>query len=195
MGIVALSAFVADLCAYGRERLLRGRILSLVLLLWASVLVTDAPVKAGGGQTQLALIVLLTVTFRMWDDLADVARDRRLHPNRILVRMRAKDGFRHALRALAVATGVTLLFWPNPVAAPAYLLLCLCFGLLYSAAARSLLSRPARVQLVLLKYPAFMLIATLQPSVRLLPAAVVIYLMLTFEEWAGKGLARIWSGL
>ena len=148
---------IAVFVEYFRERL-RLRLFGPVLLLltlaawWlASGAVLWAPFKAGG------LMTLLVVQFRLWDDLADRARDRTTHPERVLVR---HDVLPFKVLTVSLAIGAVAFAGATGGLKPALVVagLDVIFIFLYGLA-RPLLSETVwSFPVLLVKYPAFVVI-------------------------------------
>src|ERR1700687_4591304 len=83
---VSSSSAVAELAAYGGERIAKAHIALAVLLVAALGFVAEAPARALEAATRLILAALLVAQFRLWDDLDDRAHDRVHHAERVLAR-------------------------------------------------------------------------------------------------------------
>ena len=145
------------------QRILRPRIGLIWLLLLVCVLITAAdpltrlPWLAGGS----ALFVL---SFRLWDDLADLEHDRRHHPGRHLTRTPDIHAF-HTLLWLLITTLAGLLLWlEDKGRALAFVGLVAVFFVCYHATADHPRWRNLRVALVLTKYPAWVMLLAREPS-------------------------------
>jgi hypothetical protein len=136
-----------DLCAWLIERLPLSR--------FAPLAVFVALLGGPPGVDRLALIglaVVLIVTFRLRDDLADRRRDAVEHPERVLVRAQSIRPF-----ALAVVLGLAAAVVGLGLAyGPARGLLLLGLAAAFELGYR--LELPGRHRWVLLKYPAFALL-------------------------------------
>ncbi|MCB1889755.1 MAG: hypothetical protein KDH20_19260 [Rhodocyclaceae bacterium] len=156
---------------YLRERLLRGRI---VLLLAVLVLAAGGRDPSPGA---IFLLALLVVQFRMLDDFADRPHDAVAHPHRVTVTHPAAAALRPWALALVVPAGLLLAAgggWPGTVG---YGALLTGFVTFYAAAGG--LPRLWRAQVVLLKYPAFVLLAA--PAQRW-PWAVLAWVLIALFE-------------
>jgi hypothetical protein len=103
-----------------------------------------------------ALSALLLLQFRLWDDLEDRAHDRTMHPERLLVRTPATP-YRRALVGLALAN-VALCGLEGGSAAIEVALLDLVFYLAYRRTRRLVSAGVWRYSILLIKYPAFVVV-------------------------------------
>jgi hypothetical protein len=133
----------------------------------------------------LGLTALLFALFRLWDDLEDVRRDAMTNPRRVLVRS-DRSPFRMLLVLLTIAAAV--LFAHSVAAAAAFSSLLAAFWVAYRLL-RSRLSDPAwRFGVLLLKYPAFVVlvgnaVGSLTPT-RAAAATLCSYLTASaYEAW------------
>jgi hypothetical protein len=145
----------------------------------AAVWAAGTSVGAASVATTCGLAVVLLLQFRLWDDLEDRERDRRLHPARVLVRANPAP-FRYACVLLATANIVLLVIAGSRDAAQVLACLDLFFWIAYGPLRRRFPDRIWRFQILLLKYPVFVgvLATTLGTPIRmrLFTAAVAVYL-------------------
>jgi hypothetical protein len=124
----------------------------------------------------LALVLLLQ--FRLWDDLEDRERDRRLHPSRVLVRANPAP-FRYACGLLAAANILLLVVAGSRGAVQGLACLNLFFWIAYGPVRGRLPDRIWRFQVLLIKYPVLVgVLATALGApirLRLFTAAVAVY--------------------
>jgi hypothetical protein len=164
------------LIAYGRTRVPLWVYLPLAVFLWVAslpmdiVAVMDLPDHASG----IAFAFSLAVQFRLWDDLADVEEDRKVHPERVLVRAGSLAPFYVVLVILITGndvwvyfhpvswvTGALFLGQPGPwrgagmVGPLVFLLLNYGFLVWYQWLRRSFREPLVRAHVVLIKYPVF----------------------------------------
>ncbi|MBE0619920.1 MAG: hypothetical protein IH605_04950 [Burkholderiales bacterium] len=174
------SAVASELAAYLRTRIATPRIGLLWLVVVAAASTSGAMVEPDHGVFYAALLALLIAQFRLWDDLYDLAHDREHHAQRVLVRAAKLLPFR-ILLAVSFATGLgALVLVAEAERGIAYALLVAAFLTLYRVLKRRPATRLLRTQLVLLKYPAFILIVAPHPlQLRSLAAAMVLYLLLS----------------
>lgn len=177
---------MADLRAWARERfsLLRFGPLALLLGLAASAGAGWPRVDRFGRDALLALLLLLQ--FRLWDDLADLPRDRLVHSERVLCRVASLRSFRAAVIGLGVASALVLA-WPQPNVAGllGFAALNVGFFLWYRGPGQRRSGTAFGAHVVLLKYPAF--VALLRGPGRPLDgalalAAAALYLALCVHE-------------
>jgi 4-hydroxybenzoate polyprenyltransferase len=167
--------------AWAATRLLQWRI----GLLW--LMVVAAATAAGAAEPPawtLLAAAALVVQFRLWDDLADLPHDRVHAPQRVLVRSTRPGAFRGLLwlSVAPIALAFALLQgWPRLAA---YLLLLASAAAIYRTTDSLGARRRLRAQLVLLKYPAFVLLLAEQPAAwRAVAAALVLHAALALHEW------------
>lgn len=169
--------------AYWRERFPASLFVpAAALLALAAGGTTRFDAREWGAGTLAALLLL--AQFRLWDDLADLGRDRATHPDRVLVTSGNTDPY----FALCLGLGVLNLLWSGRHGAPSF---AACLALNCVAAAwytwRPQLRTAAADLAVLLKYPAFViLLASGSPTSRLdlLLSALAVYLAAAaFELW------------
>jgi hypothetical protein len=146
---------MSALRSYGRERFPAAvfvpAILALATLAWSATAGTLASLP-----WYVAAVSLLVVQFRLWDDLEDVDRDRRLHPTRVLCRTPLVV-FRVLHASLMVAAGVML----GVQGIPAYAALCLTALVAYRLLRARVCDRLWRYGCLLLKYPAFVAVVAI----------------------------------
>ncbi len=177
---------MGELLAWLRTRVLQPRI----ALLWLAVLAAALAAGAAAAWTALASAALV-VQFRLWDDLEDVPHDRVHAPDRTLVRSASLGTLRVVLWTSIALLGLAIASvqgWPH---AAAYALLVAAVAVLYRALAAAGPQRPLRSQLVLLKYPAFVLLLAADPAApRALAAALALYAVLGAYEWRDRRSAQ-----
>ena len=143
--------------------------------LWAA----GTSVGAAPVARTLGLAVILLLQFRLWDDLEDRERDRRLHPGRVLARDNPAP-FRWACGLLAAANIVLLVIAGSRDAVLGLACLDLFFWISYGPLRQRIPDRIWRFQILLLKYPAFVgvLASALGTPIRmrLFTAAAAVYL-------------------
>lgn len=131
-----------------------------------------------------ATLTLLLLQFRLWDDLADVPRDRVEHPERFLPRCASYAPFHAALGAAGVASVLAVGFLSGLYAALGLVALNAAAALWYRRApARR--TGPLGSLVVLGKYPAFSALiapAPLDPPA-LAGACLAVYLAFCAYEW------------
>jgi len=188
MAIMARStSFRADLAAYLATRILTLRVLALWLLVGAAIVLVAGTGAASAAELAGAGLVagLLIVQLRLWDDLADRARDRSRAPDRVLVRTRHGACFALLVLATAVLLGASWLLQGSLQALFVYVVLLGVLGLLYHSQAGAALSRPVRASLLLAKYPLIVLIVVTSFRTGPLPwwPAIGLYGLLLAYEW------------
>ena len=180
------SSSLDDLRAWARERFQAWRFgpLALLLALAASAGAGRPRIERLGRDALLALLCLLQL--RIWDDLADLPRDRVAHPGRVLCRAAAHGPFRASIVGLAGASTL-LLARPRPALRRllGFAALNAGFCLWYRGPGQHLSGTVAGAHVVLLKYPA--LVALLRGPDRpagpaLVFAAAGVYLALCVHE-------------
>jgi len=182
-----LSKSTAELCLYVQSRVPVRLYVPLALFLSAAACAGGLPEDASRFAVAALTAYTLVFQFRLWDDLADLARDRAEHPERVLVRAPLLAPFRTlcatlfpanaALIAAASGSGarVAILVALNAIVAVWY----------WQRAALGLRALPA-AHLPLLKYPAFVFLVS-PPGGEWLPLALamtLVYLCFGIHEIA-----------
>lgn len=169
---------IANGLAYFRERL-RWRVFgSVVLLLSFAACWVSSALDPWTCIRAVGVMALLVVQFRLWDDLADRARDRVTHPGRVLGRVDARP-FQRLAFALAAA-GLVAAGWSGGLT-PLLMLAGLnaAFAVLYGLVRPHLNDTVWRFPVLLAKYPAFVVIVAASlgaPSLgRTIVAALLTY--------------------
>jgi hypothetical protein len=166
--------------AYLGERF-KAAIFGPAAVMHAAAAVWAVPASAGAASViaALGLAVVLLLQFRLWDDLEDRERDRRLHPKRMLARVNPTP-FRWACSLLAIANIALLGLAGSRDAVLGLTCLDLFFWIAYGPLRPRLTDRVWRFQILLLKYPVFVgvLAAALGTPgrMRLFAAAAAVYL-------------------
>jgi SAM-dependent methyltransferase len=163
--MVSSSSPGADIAAWGGERIVKWQVAALAALVVASGFAAEAPASWVEALLRGGFAVLVIMQLRLWDDLADRAHDRRAHPARVLARRGGSDA---PFIALVIALGLAAAAMLAPLAeaqgrlaAYAGLLaaLALIYGIRWTERRRA-----ARDLLVLLKYPAIVLLSVATPG-------------------------------
>jgi hypothetical protein len=179
--LVWWNSVVAELFTYLLTRVVTLRI-ALLWILLVVVLMVSADNTGPPRETLLQALLLLAATavFRLWDDLADIEYDLRLHPQRVLSTCRNLWPF-----IAVVVAGLAMLAYAlhgEFRSLVAYLGLVLMLALLYHGKLGNPVDRPARASLVLVKYPLFVYLLV-TPSPRAWLAGLGLYLLLVAYEW------------
>jgi hypothetical protein len=174
------SGAVRDLLAWARTRLAQPRIAALWLLVLAAMLAAG---PQGPAAWTPALSAVLIAQFRLWDDLADLPHDRVHALERVLVRSRRPGAFHVVLTASLALVAVALAALDGWTRALAYAALVAAAAALYRTTDSTGPRRWLRAQLVLAKYPAFVLLLAEDPaSLRAIAAALLLYAVLGVHE-------------
>ena len=167
-----------NVAAYLRERF-RFRLFGPATLLF-TVLATASMDRSspGRGVAVAALVVMLLLQFRLWDDLEDRDRDAAAHPERVLVRL-PPGPFWQALWLIGAANLGVLAAARAPGALGGLLALDIAALAAYRAG-RIVISERAWTHVVLLaKYPAIVAVAALAGGAvnwdRLVAASLVAF--------------------
>ena len=199
MEIVALlKSWDNDIRAYAKTRLLLPRMAALLMLVllaaWCHSVPQSLPQTWLEAGLDTGLAALLLAQFRIWDDLVDVPLDRRVKPNRVLCTTTFRGAFIGLVVALA-AGSVALLVSLTNLAALALLggltVLMICWYLIPSRSTWT----GANYHVVLLKYPAFILLLASRAESLSVPAsslrtAFAVYLLLCVFEVCHDHLLR-----
>ena len=127
---------------------------------------------------------LFILGFRLWDDLADRAWDRRRHPHRVLARVRDPRRFRVLCALLLAAPAAPLALLAGWRGVAGHALLVVAFLVLYRVTGAGTRIRAA---LVLAKYPAFVLLAAAPAGPMALPAVLAAYSLPLLDEMRAMG--------
>lgn len=178
----------AELYDYLSSRILCARIALLWILLTAATVATATEPLRRLPWEVLGCALFITA-FRLWDDVADLDFDRRHHPQRVLVRATSLICFRLALSAMGVLLIGLVTLLAGGVRALGLLLLVSAFWLLYRIDRAQALRRNWRSVLVLVKYPAFVLLLAADPAgVLTVLAASGVFMVLVLEEARDGGV-------
>lgn len=131
-----------------------------------------------------ATLILLLLQFRLWDDLADVPRDRVEHPERFLPRCASFAPFHAALGAAGIASLLAVGLLSGLYAALGLIALNAAAALWYRRApARR--GGPLGALVVLAKYPLFSTLIAPAPldPLALAGACLAVYLVFCVHEW------------
>ena len=170
---VGSSMSVNSALCYLRERLFKVHIGLLWIWLLACVL-TTATEPLGQIVWLTISSLLLLATFRLWDDLEDVEYDRRRFPQRCLVRMADRRAV-YATLVLLILLLTTLLSWFVSVErGVAFLIFVALFAVMYRVTGNNGAAlRQLRITMVLMKYPAFVLLLAAHPGERMVLLAAI----------------------
>jgi 4-hydroxybenzoate polyprenyltransferase len=173
---------VRDFASWLRTRIL----LPHVALLWLLVLGCAAVAGTDGrGTWPLVASATLVLQFRLWDDLEDIPHDRLQAPERTLAGRADVRAFFFALGASIPLLALAFWFAQGGARAGAYLGLVAVFVALYRTMKSGGRERALRSELVLLKYPAFVLLLADEPGApNTIAAALALYLAIgAYERW------------
>lgn len=176
---------IETLRRYCATRLPMGQLLPLAGFLVAAGLVSGRPLGATALTLSLVLAVTLFLQFRLFDDLADLARDRREHPDRVLVQATSLRSFHLLLLVTFLANLLLILVQSGPPQGVAvFLLLNAGACLWYGALRRQLGGAVLGYHVVLAKYPVFvyLLSGTGPDQGQLGLAAAAVYLSFAIYE-------------
>ena len=178
-------SFPDDLRAYLASRLLTFPMLALLALLLSAAWIPSLPQNIPVIGLQIALAIVLISMFRLWDDLADLSRDRIEHPDRVLSGTAHEKWFQRSCILLGATTLVLLLSSGNLQTSIGFTCLTILFVLFYKLPWRDAWPRVS-YHLLILKYPCFViLISTCEnriiESSRLI-LTLLVYLLLCIYE-------------
>jgi hypothetical protein len=184
--LVSWNSPVAELAAYARERIAKVRIVLLVAFVAGLGFGVEPAADWRQALVRVALITLLIVQFRLWDDIADREHDRLRHPERVLQRHSGRaPHFFALLGALSIPIVALLFTFANPEwRIGAYGVLALAVAVVYGSKPTAH-GRVMRMGWVLLKYPVFVLLPLAAPgSPNAWVAAAISYLVVMLYDWA-----------
>ena len=128
---------------------------SLTMFLCTAGLATGWPAAASTWMLNIMSAALLIMQFRLWDDLRDVDRDRRVFPERVLCQAKSFVGFRIVLGLLFAVNFILLAAFKSELPLITFLVLNLLTLAWYSVRDRMRCSSVFSHSIVLLKYPVF----------------------------------------
>lgn len=183
-------SWTKDLVEYQQSRLPGAIYVPLAVFLYTAGMVGG---EGTGWRRQLFFGFVawtLIFQFRLWDDLMDVAQDKREHPDRVLCRMDSLRPFRLLTALLCGANLVTFgaLDWMTNEwrRSTLFIVLNVAMFLWYRLRDRSALSSGARSHIALMKYPVFVYLlsglVTPRGTIPLLLSAALVYLCFTVFE-------------
>jgi hypothetical protein len=181
---VSSTSAVKVLWRYRQTRLPLRLYLPLLLVLLAAGMAAGGPLTVASGVARALLACTLLVQFRLWDDLSDIEKDRRDHPERVLVRAPSLGPFGGLLWAAFVGSLVLLALCGDLLRLAAFLALNAAFLAWYGGVRHVLPSAVLGYHVVLLKYPVFVFLLSGMPCRPglLLVAAAGVYLGLCVYE-------------
>ena len=168
---------MSELLRYRRERLPLRLVLTVSLLLAAAAAIAVSSYGWTALLWNLVLAALMFVQFRIWDDLADIERDRDEFPGRVLCNVSQRTPFWFAVVGFFMTAGLGILCLKSQVSAITFGALNMLFLLWYHAI-RRFFGRLLNVIAVLAKYPAFVFViadAPIQYRARTATIVSVVY--------------------
>lgn len=196
MEIVELSKFwMIEFLRYLSSRFTSIWMAVLLLLLMAASWCVSFPQGSIAVLVDFAIVLPLLLQFRLWDDLCDIERDRRLHPERVLSRSHRLAAF-WALLTLIAILGVILIIWQRPTRSVVALAVLNGVMFVWYSMPQRTKWQTANYHIVLLKYPTFVFILANRSGhfwgVLLASAMVGVYLtMCLYEVWHDDHLRSI----
>lgn len=183
--VVSSNACLFDIVFYARERLLTPRVTALCALVGGIALLVETPLGWTGAVARVGIVGLLVLQFRLWDDLADREHDGMHHPERVLPRSTQLHCFHLLLATLIAVTLAWLAALDQGISRMiAYGGIAAMLALVYFLPLALPHGRFLRAQLVLLKYPCFILLPLASPGQRVpLAGAMACYLTLSLYDW------------
>ncbi len=154
---------INDLLRYQQSRIPLVIYLPLAIFL---VVASGTPLRSDmifNGLINALLALSLTVQFRLWDDLADVDRDRVRTPNRTLCQATSLNNFWILLVLLFILNGCLLAACKSQWAVLAFLTLNVYYAVWYSVGSRIVENCWFASAVVLAKYPVFVYLLSDQP--------------------------------
>jgi 4-hydroxybenzoate polyprenyltransferase len=144
---------------YADERFAWGQFLSMALFLVLASLAAGRKTSVLGLTLELALACSFLFQFRLWDDLADRAIDRLDHPERFLAQARSVRIFEWFTAVLGLLNfGFIAALRSHPVPLTTWVALNLGFLGWYAWRPDPAIHRLLNAHVILLKYPAFVLL-------------------------------------
>lgn len=190
-------ACLVEIATYARERLLTRRVMALCALVAGIALLVESPLIWTEAVARAGIIGLLVLQFRLWDDLADREHDGIHHSGRILPRSTQIHCFHLLLATLVIVTLAWLATLDQSISRMiAYGGIAAVLALVYLLPLALPHGRFFRAQLVLLKYPCFILLTLASPWQRVpLAGALACYLTLSVYDWMDNKSQDAWLRL
>jgi 4-hydroxybenzoate polyprenyltransferase len=155
----------------------------LTAFLIALGLVFEPGITWHGQVVRSVLLVVLVLHFRLWDDLADRDYDRLHHPDRLLTRISNVRPFWIFFALLAMVSGAFVFWLSGKQGLLIYIALSGLLFAVYLGPWPFLRHRSVRTQLVLLKYPTFLVLIAPDAGEGVVAAALLAYGALAVHEW------------
>lgn len=182
------------LLSYARERLLTAPVAAAIALVAGSCQLVRLDTVSLLTR-DVCVATLLVFAFRIWDDLADRARDRREHPGRVAVRTSSSAPL--VLAAIVMWTAAAVLMFIASGMATTAVLAGYTIALAVWYLTRSSATGPG-IHLILAKYAVFA-VAIMGYERAVTPrgasAAVIVYLAVCIYEWAHDATAPAVGGV
>jgi len=189
---VSFDRSIANLLEYRRTRFPLARFLPLALFLGLAASTADEHTSVGFFAVRVLLVFLWLFQFRLGDDLADRQRDRRDHPDRVLVRAEGRP-FAWLL-AILTAGNMLMTYWQLSVSRSTEFIGLVGLFLLWYGIMRCWHFPLLTSVGVLLKYPAFVyLLSDPSESVSrstMIEVVVLVYACVLTHEFLHE--KRLW---
>lgn len=172
------------IAAWLRERFRPVRFVPIAVVI-ATAASAPAPIELWRLWQDSLIVLLLLLQFRLWDDLADRSADAATQPHRVLVKTRSTRPFVALCLALALVNIGLATRAESALAVSTLLTLNVALGLWYGLRSRRSITGD---QLLLAKYPAFVLIvaaerAVAAPLTSAVAAAAIYSAASIYEAW------------
>jgi len=179
---------IDELVQYRKSRLPGGIFVPLAVALLLASLPLTWPTTLVGAATNLLLAYTLVAAFRLLDDLADLPRDRREYPQRVLSRAVSTVHFHIVTVTFLIINAVIIGLTRPRTSLALYIALVVALTVWYCIPGRMVCRGVPNYHVVLLKYPAFVyLLASDTPAMRavlLISIMVSVYLCVCIYEIA-----------
>lgn len=189
------NSWMNDWRRYLATRCVSMRMAALAVLLLFTAWSLSFPESAVEAVTDLVILSLLLLQFRLWDDLSDVESDRVEHANRVLVQCGRLSRFWLLMGGVGMLN-IVLVAWQRPSESVVALLLLHALLLAWYSLSTRIGWRIANYHIVLAKYPVFVFIVSARSLNGVEPAPMTVmacvYLVLCLYEVCDD--ARLRSG-
>lgn len=155
-------ARVKELVAYCNERLPARIMLSLTVFLSTAIITAANELALGKLVIIIAIALSLVIQFRLWDDVADLPRDRVDHPDRVLCSAESFTHFYVMLIGLCLLNIAMTEIFISRRALIVLILLNIAYLAWYDGLRRAGTGTICGYHVVLLKYPAFVYLLSQQ---------------------------------
>jgi len=177
--------FYNEFTNYLLKRICIPRIGTLIVAIFLLELYLSIYVSVKEVTTHFFLIVLLVVTFRIWDDFSDRKYDYKFHPERLPGAGNPQNisFYKMIIMGLLFFNTLLILLLLNTMKFVIFGAMLLLFSVIYLKEKWSFHSRLLRNQIILLKYPAILYLGSQSTETyRLIISSLLVYLFISWYD-------------